>query len=105
MLPLCRNAKSLLQVLGTWRQYGKETPAAPVTSADLEAVYDMRFPWQEAPTPNGQLPAQRHHTLRYRKARAQLDRTEEEAGILANEVVRVFAWLEERMREMQARCA
>jgi len=105
MLPLCRNVKSLLQVLATWRQYGRETAAVAVTSADLEAVCDMRFPWQEVPTPNGQLPAQRHHALRYRKARAQLDRTVEEAGILANEVVRVFAWLEERMGEVQARCA
>lgn len=104
MSPPCRNVKNLLQVLATWDAYGKETAATVVTTTDLDAACDMQFPWQLVPTANGALAAQRHHALRYRKSSAQLDRTVEEASILRNEVVRTFAWLEERMAAVEARC-
>ena len=47
--------------------------------------------------------AERHFAQRYRQLQAQLDRSIEERGILATEVVRTFNWLEEREDAIEAR--
>lgn len=60
------------------------------------------FPWA-APTTNGSAPARQHFATRYRALRAQQARTAEEAAILPIEVVRTFAWLEERSAAVAAR--
>lgn len=52
---------------------------------------------------NGGLPAQKHFARRARAARAQLDRTKEEAALLQAELVLALTFYRARMRDVQER--
>jgi enamine deaminase RidA (YjgF/YER057c/UK114 family) len=66
-----------------------------VNSALVDLVCDGNFPWAAGQGAiNGTQAAQRYYARQYRRAKARLDRAEEEVSILKEEVIRLQHWLE-----------
>lgn len=91
-----------LRELSTWEVYGTDRdPAWEPTEATIKAAAGGDFPWGDEIEGNGAGEAlQRHFGVRYRFAKAQVDRAEEESKYLKMEVVRLFNGLDGRIAEV-----
>lgn len=93
------NIADLLRTLCTWEVYGTDRdPAWEPTEATIKAAATGNFPWGDEVEGDGAgEPVQRHFGVRYRTAKAQVDRAEEESKYLQMEVVRLFNGLRGRI--------
>ena len=93
--------RGLLDCYHTWEVKGTETARNAMTEERLRQVCGGLFPWSSTSVgANGSPSAQKHFAQRYHTAKNQLQRTVEEVGMLKKEVVRVFNWCEERVKEV-----
>jgi hypothetical protein len=90
-------------VLESWSALGDGGTEESITPDLLRRILTGEFPWLNcALNSNGSHIAQRHLSQRYRTARCQLDRAEEEFKLLHHEVVRFHNWAEERKKDLNS---
>lgn len=96
-----KNIVELLSVLETWNALKDERSENAVSDDKVRAVSKGEFPWVRLDLgENGSPVVQRHFAQRYRTARCQLQRSQEEKIFLRNEAVRLINWTEERSQEL-----
>lgn len=96
-----KNIHELLLVLESWSALRDGRTEESITPDLLRKISTGEFPWLNCVlNSNGSQSAQRHFSQRYRTARCQLDRAQEEFKLLHHEVVRLHNWAEERKKDL-----
>lgn len=103
LLATKKNIEELLAVRESWCAVQEQRSEQSIPESRVRAVCTGDYPWgAEGAASNGTTSAQRHFAQRYRTARCQLKRSEEEYTFLRGEVVRLINWAEERSAELNA---